>query len=200
MHGKKSFPFFHTFLLPIFDQQPKVPQPTHTNRRRYTCICGLLVAFHLHACGVYVCLMLYVSITIESIKVTHYDWCLCFAVVLFYWPLLCSQILGSNSGLFLFGRHILFLSLGHLRGSFFSSLHCFGTKINRVVTSKFDYWVCLFFFVYSWWVDKISMIYKMNHLAITIQINESWVHQNHRVTMIAAKSAYSCNLYHNITD
>lgn len=83
---------------------------------------------------------------------------------------------------------------------FSSSLHCFGTKINRVVTSKFDYWVCLFFFVYSWWVDKISMIYKMNHLAITIQINESWVHQNHRVTMIAAKSAYSCNLYHNITD
>lgn len=115
-------------------------------------VCGLLlVAFHLHACGVYVFLfMLYVSITIGFDKGYTLRLmsllCSCFFIDHLFFS---SQIFGSNSGLFLCGRHILFLSLGHLRGTF---LHCFGTKINRVVTSKFDYWVCVFFFVYSWWV------------------------------------------------
>lgn len=92
--------------------------------------------------------MLYVSITIESIKVTHYDWCLCFALVFFYWPRLLLLANIRKQLWFVSFWEAYFISfIGTFTWYF---LHCFGTKINRVVTSKFDYWVC--FFVYSWWV------------------------------------------------
>lgn len=97
--------------------------------------------------------MLYVSITIESIKVTHYDWCLCFALV-FYWPPFLLANIRKQLWFVSFWEAYFISFIGTFTWYF---LHCFGTKINRVVTSKFDYWV---FFVYSWWVLIKYLWYK----------------------------------------
>lgn len=115
-------------------------------------VCGLLlVAFHLHACGVYVFFVYVICFHYNRVDKGYTLRLMSLLCSCFYLLTTCSSprkyseatlVCFFVGGIFYFFHWDIYVVL---------FLHCFGTKINRVVTSKFDYWVLLFF-VYSWWV------------------------------------------------